>query len=310
MKITALAGGVGGAKLSYGLAKLLNPEELSIVVNTGDDFEHFGLYISPDVDTVCYTLAGIANPSTGWGIKGDTFHTIEALTRLGAPNWFQLGDVDLATHLERTRLLNQGTTLTKTTQQICKNLGVDHPVLPMTDDRVSTWVETKELGFLPFQEYFVKHRFDPKCKSFLFKGIDKAKPGIQVLESLDESDAVVICPSNPFVSIDPILSLKGIREIIEHKFVVCVSPIIGGNAVKGPLAKMFIELGHKPSPQVVIDHYQGLLDCIFLDPEDEKEILPETRSSIIIHATDILLPEEASRVRLAKEILDLIKNHL
>jgi LPPG:FO 2-phospho-L-lactate transferase len=310
MKIAALAGGVGGAKLAQGLAEILNPEELSIIVNTGDDFEHFGLFISPDVDTVCYTLAGIANPSTGWGISGDTFHTFDALTHLGAPDWFRLGDVDLATHMERTRLLNQGMTLTDITQKICKNLGVIHSVLPMTDNRVSTWVETEEFGFLPFQEYFVKHRFEPKCKSFQFKGIENAEPSDRVLQSLNESDAIVICPSNPFVSIDPILALKGTREIIDRKFILCVSPIIGGNAVKGPLAKMFLELGYQSSPKKVIEHYQGLVDCIVLDPADEGETMLEVGSSIIIHATDIFLPDKANRVRLAREILDYLNNHL
>jgi len=306
MKIAALAGGVGGAKLANGLAELLDPEELSIIINTGDDFELFGLHISPDVDTVCYTLAGMANPSTGWGINGDTFHTLEALTRLGAPNWFQLGDLDLATHLERTRLLSEGMTLTKATHQICKKLGISHPVLPMSDDLVSTWVETEEFGFLPFQEYFVKHHFIPKCKSFLFKGIDEAEPSDQVLKSLKESDAIVFCPSNPFVSIDPILALKGVREIIDQKFVVCISPIIGGNAVKGPLAKMFIELGFQPSIQAVVKHYCGLVDCVFIDSVDTNEISLETRSSIIIHATDILISEKARQVLLAKEILNLL----
>lgn len=310
MKIAALAGGVGGAKLAQGLAELLNPEELSIIVNTGDDFNHIGLHISPDVDTVCYTLAGIANPSTGWGIVGDSFQTFEALIHLGAPDWFKLGDVDLATHLERTRLLGQGETLSDITQHLCKMLKVSHPVLPMTDDSVSTWVETEEYGFLPFQEYFVKHRYTPKCKSFLFKGIDEADPGDQVLRSIKESDAVVICPSNPFVSIDPILSLKGVREIIDGKFVICVSPIIGGNAIKGPLAKMFIELGYQPSPQAVINHYQGLVACILIDPMDNGEISSISRSSIIIHATDILIPDKTGRVRLAKEILELISNYL
>lgn len=310
MKIAALAGGVGGAKLAHGLAAVLNPEELSVIVNTGDDFKHLGLFISPDIDTVCYTLAGIANPATGWGIDGDSYHTFEALYRLGAPDWFKLGDIDLATHLERTRLIGHGETLTQITRHFCEKLDVVHSVLPMSDDRVATWVDTEEYGSLPFQEYFVKHRFAPKCKSFLFIGIKEAKPGEKVLKSLIEADVVVICPSNPFVSIDPILSLNGVREIIDQKFVLCVSPIIGGNAVKGPLAKMFLELGYLPSPQTVIDHYHGLVDCIFIDPSDAMEMEMETRSSIIIHATDILIPEKASRVRLAKEILDLLKKIL
>jgi LPPG:FO 2-phospho-L-lactate transferase len=310
MKIAALAGGVGGAKLAQGLAEILNPADLSIIVNTGDDFEHFGLYISPDVDTVCYTLAGIANPDTGWGIAADTFQTFTALTRFGAPNWFKLGDIDLATHLERTRLLDQGESLTNITHHMCRKLGVTHSVLPMTDERVSTWVDTEEFGILPFQEYFVKYRFEPKCKSFLFKGIDEAEPGEQVLETLIGSDAVVICPSNPFVSIDPILALKGVRETIKRKFVLCVSPIIGGNAIKGPLAKMFLEFGYQPSPQAVIDHYQGLVDCILIDPDDNGEISSEARSSIMIHETEILIPDIAGRVRLAKEILDLIRIQL
>ncbi len=310
MKITALAGGVGGAKLADGLAQILGPEELSIIVNTGDDFKHLGLSISPDLDTVCYTLAGIANPTTGWGIANDTFNTYNALTQLEAPDWFRLGDIDLATHLERTHLTSHGETLTKITGHICRKLGVRHAVLPMTDDHVATWVETEELGELPFQEYFVKHHFNLKCKQIIFKGIEQAKLTDAVLETISQADAVVICPSNPFVSIDPILNLNGLRELIDGKFVLCVSPIIGGNAVKGPLAKMFRDFGYEPSPGAVINHYKGLVDCIVLDKSDAESLEDETLSSIIMHATDILIPDKTGRIRLAKEVVELIKNNL
>lgn len=306
MKITALAGGVGGAKLAQGLAGVLQPDELCILVNTGDDFQYAGLHISPDLDTVCYTLAGIANAATGWGIEGDSFHTFKALQKMGGPDWFLVGDLDLATHLFRTQTLLKGESLTHITKMISSRLGVRHTILPMSDDVVSTWVETEEMGWLPFQEYFVKLRFVPKVVSFEFRGIEDARSTAEAIDWLEASDAIILCPSNPFVSIDPILSLGGLREIIEQKPVLCVSPIIKGQAVKGPLAKIFREMGAEPSPLVVAQHYDGLVDMLVMDRLDAPLDKSGLRSSIITHATDILIPDRQSRVRLAKEIIEII----
>ncbi len=205
LSIVALAGGVGGAKFAHGLAQLLSPEELTIIVNTGDDFEHFGLSISPDLDTVCYTLAGLANPETGWGRAGETWQAMDNLRQLGAPDWFALGDRDLATHLERTRQLKEGQTLTEITRHFCAAWGVKHPVLPMSNDPVRTMVDTVEYGELPFQEYFVKHRCEPRVRGFRFEGIESARPTPEVRAALARADAIIFCPSNPWVSIDPIL---------------------------------------------------------------------------------------------------------
>jgi len=309
MKITALAGGVGGAKLARGLAEILTSEELTIIVNTGDDFEHLGLKISPDLDSVIYLLAGIANPVTGWGIADDTFTTYDSLSRMGAPDWFRLGDIDLATHLTRTYLYKQGDSLTKITRNICDALSVKHLVLPMTDDPVATWIETEESGDIPFQEYFVKKRCEPKIKSVRFAGIEAAKPGERVLDSIEQSDAVIICPSNPFVSIDPILSLGEVREFVDRKLTVCVSPIIGGKAVKGPLAKMFLEMGSQPSPQSVVDHYGGLVDCLIVDSSDISGEMLNNGSSIIFHAADILIPDKSNQIRLALDIIKLVEKY-
>jgi len=233
MKIVALAGGVGGAKLANGLAQIQHPEDLTIIVNTGDDFKHLGLFICPDLDTVCYKLAGLANPETGWGRADESWHAIENITRLGGPNWFHLGDQDLGTHLERTRRLKAGQTLSQITRDFCAAWGIGPTVLPMSDDPVPTIVLTDE-GELPFQEYFVHRRCEPRVRGFRFQGVDGAHPAPGMIAAIREADLVVICPSNPWVSIDPILALPNIRSEIGSRRVVAVSPIIGGKAVKGP----------------------------------------------------------------------------
>ncbi|MBI4730917.1 MAG: 2-phospho-L-lactate transferase [Chloroflexi bacterium] len=304
MKLVALAGGVGGAKLTDGLAQLLPPENLTIVVNTGDDFEHLGLYISPDLDTVCYTLAGLANPKTGWGRAGETYHLLESLAVLGGETWFRLGDKDLATHLERTRRLHAGETLSHITRLFCRAWGVRHTVLPMSDDSVRTMVETVKYGELSFQEYFVHQRCEPKVKGFRFVGIESARAAPGVLEAIEMADAVVLCPSNPWVSIDPILAVAGIRSALEKKKVVAVSPIIGGKTVKGPAAKMYSELGVRPSALAVAEHYSGLLTGFVMDQLDAKlaEEIPITTM-----VTDILMPTQDDRRRLAQDVLDLIR---
>lgn len=305
LRIVALAGGVGGAKLADGLAQILPPEDLTIIVNTGDDFEHLGLYICPDLDTVCYTLAGLANPETGWGRAGETFHTLEAIEKLGGETWFRLGDKDLATHIERARRLREGQPLGQITQNFCRAWGVQHTVLPMSDDHVRTIVDTHEYGELPFQEYFVHRKCAPRVKGFRFKGIEDAKPAPGILEAIETADAIILCPSNPWVSIDPILAVAGLRSALEAKIVVAVSPIIGGQTVKGPAAKMYAELGIQPSALAVAEQYKNLLAGFVLDTIDAA-LAPDVQT----HATDTLMKTPADRRRLAEDVLHFIENLL
>ena len=304
MKIVALAGGVGGAKLVDGLALLLQPRDLTIVVNTGDDFEHFGLYISPDLDTVCYTLAGLANNKTGWGQQGDSFHVLEYVQKLGGPGWFLLGDKDLATHLERTRLLGAGLLLSQITQIFCKTWGIRHLVLPMSNQPVRTIVNTVEYGELTFQEYFVHQNCKPKVQGFRFSGIESAQPTPGVLEAIEAADAIVFCPSNPWVSIDPILALAGIRSALTKKTVLAVSPIIKGHTIKGPAANMFTELGLPPSALSVAHHYGNLLSGFIMDSAD-SDLSREL--SIPVTVTDTIMITLDSRRNLAQVVLNSIK---
>lgn len=305
MKIVALAGGVGGAKLAHGLAQNLLPEELTIIVNTGDDFEHYGLYICPDLDTVCYTLAGLANPETGWGRVNETWNAIGNASRLGGPGWFNLGDQDLGTHLERTRRMKEGHCLSEITRDFCKAWGVLHTVLPMSDSPVRTIVETEE-GDLAFQEYFVHRRCEPRVKGFRLEGADTAEPAPGAREAIRSADAVIICPSNPWVSIDPILKIVPITG----KPVLAVSPIIGGQTVKGPAAKMYRELGIEPSALAVANHYHGLATDFVLDQVD-KQLQGEIMGlSMQILVTNTLMTSHDKRSRLAQEILVFIGNNL
>jgi LPPG:FO 2-phospho-L-lactate transferase len=306
-KVTALAGGVGGAKLADGLAQLLG-ENLTIIVNTGDDFEMFGLKICPDLDTVCYTLAGIANPESGWGRKDETWNAIENIKLLGGPTWFNLGDRDLATHLERTRRIKEGEPLSQITHYFNNIWNISAKILPMTDDPVFTQVITDE-GEMAFQEYFVKRRCEPSVKGFHFSGASNAKPAPGVLEALQEADLILFCPSNPWVSIDPILSIPGSRDVIKNHVVVAVSPIIGGKAVKGPVVKMYSELGIQPNALSVALHYGaresgGLLTGFMIDKIDAL-MLPELYSSGF-HPSDkdIIMRSPDDRRRLAEEVLE------
>ena len=214
LKIVALAGGVGGAKLAHGLAQVLPPDDLTVIVNTGDDFEHYGLYICPDLDTVCYTLAGLANLETGWGRMSETWNVIENAEKLGGPTWFRLGDRDLGTHLERTRRLKDGQTLSQVTNDFCKAWGIQHTVVPISDQPVRTIVKTEE-GDLPFQEYFVHRRCEPRVTGFRFEGVEQAQPAPKAREAIQSADAIVICPSNPWVSIDPILRVLSPLPMVE-----------------------------------------------------------------------------------------------
>jgi len=305
MKIVALAGGVGGAKLAHGLAQILPPEELTVIVNTGDDFEHYGLYVSPDLDTVCYTLAGMANPETGWGLMNESWNVIENASKLGGPDWFRLGDQDLGTHLERTRRLKEGQTLTQITKDFCKAWGVKHVVLPMSDQPVRTIVETEE-GDLAFQEYFVHRRCEPSVRGFRFDGLELAEPAPGARQAIQSADAVIICPSNPWVSIDPILQvLKRIEPPV-----IAISPIISGQTVKGPAAKMFLELGIEPSALAVANHYCDLVTGFVLDTSDQK--LEENIRSLNMRTlvTNTLMKSLDNRKQLASDVLDFVGKYL
>jgi LPPG:FO 2-phospho-L-lactate transferase len=301
--VVALAGGVGGAKLAHGLAQILPPEDLTVVVNTGDDFEHLGLHISPDLDTVMYTLAGLANPETGWGLRDESWNFLDALGRLGGETWFRLGDRDLATHVERSHRLWAGESLTEVTAALCAALGVRMRVLPMTDDIFRTMVQTGE-GELEFQEYFVQRRCEPRVTGFRFDGLGSAFPTEQVLTALDAADVIIFCPSNPFVSLDPILSLPGVRERVGRKRAVAVSPIVGGQAIKGPAAKMFAELEMEVTAASVAAHYAGLLRGFVLD-EVDAELKPSIESDTLqVLVTNTVMRSDADRARLAREVLD------
>lgn len=308
MNIVALAGGVGGAKLADGLSQIIPAGHLTVIVNTGDDFNHFGLHICPDLDTVCYTLGGLANAETGWGLAGESWCVLESLRALGAPTWFNLGDTDLATHLERTRRLGLGESLSQITQSFCRLWGIDTTVLPMSDEPIATRVLCVDEGELDFQQYFVERRCQPRVQSFRFEGIEHSKPAPGVLEALESADVVVFCPSNPWVSIDPILSVPGIRDWVAKKPVVAVSPIIDGKTVKGPAAKMYAELGIQPSALAVADHYREVLRAFVLDHVDAEQSIQIERWGIMSVDTKVIMSTREDRVRLAREILLICEN--
>jgi LPPG:FO 2-phospho-L-lactate transferase len=304
LKVAALAGGVGGAKLADGLSRNLPPGHLTVIVNTADDFEHLGLSISPDLDTVTYTLAGIANPATGWGRQDESWNFLQVLEELGGPAWFRLGDRDLALHVERTRRLALGEPLSRITADLAGRLGVQQVILPMTDDRVRTIVDT-QAGELPFQEYFVLHHYEPAVRGFHFEGSDRAQPAPGVLEAVNSADLVVFCPSNPFVSLDPILSLPAIAEAVRAKPVVGVSPIVGGRALRGPAAKMFTELGVAPSALSAAAHFRDIMNAFIIDLEDAN-LSPDIRKlGLEVLVTEAVMRTPDDRARLAQEVLDL-----
>ena len=305
MKILALAGGVGGAKLADGIYRLVPKVELTVIVNTGDDFTHYGLNICPDLDTVCYNLAGMENPETGWGRGSEGWETMELVKQLGGPDWFSLGNRDLATHLERTRRLNQGEPLSTITADFCETWGISARILPMSDDPVPTLVKTDQ-GLLPFQEYFVKLASKPEVSGFIFKDVERSKPAPGVIAEIERADLVVICPSNPWVSIAPILSVPGIMEALQKKIVLAVSPIIGGEAVKGPAAKMFREMGIEPSALAVAEGYSDLITGFILDQKDKpliKDIISLFDGKIWILNADTWMKNRQERIRLAGEVV-------
>ena len=307
MKCVALCGGVGGAKLALGLSHVLSGENLTLIVNTGDDFTHLGLHISPDLDTVMYTLSGLANAQQGWGRAGETWAFMAALRKLGGEDWFQLGDLDLATHVERTRRLAAGEPLSHITREFFAALGVGARVLPMSDDPVRTIIHTPR-GELAFQHYFVRDKCAPAVTGFSFAGSEQAAPAPGILQALGDPDlgCVIICPSNPFVSINPILAVPGIRAALKtvRAPVIAVSPIVGGRAIKGPTAKMMYELGIPQTAEAVAAHYDGLLDGFILDETDSALAQQLETTGLVCATAQSVMHTEQDRVELARNVLD------
>ncbi len=303
--ITALAGGVGASKLLDGLSRAISPEEISIIVNTGDDIEMFGLYIAPDLDIVAYTLAGVVNSDFGWGINSDTFYCLDLLLRYtDQERWFNLGDRDLATHLFRTDKLRQGWTLSQVTEQIRQTLGVKSRILPMTDTHTPTTILTGE-GEMHFQEYLVKHRARPTVKGICFENIESAKPAPGVAEAILESEAVIICPSNPLISIGPILAVPGTRELLKQTQakVAVISSVVAGESLKGPTDLMLRNLGMEVSALQIAKLYEDIADIFILDKQDEA-LKPEIeRLGLKVVVTDTVMRNAAKKLELAKTTL-------
>lgn len=301
-RIVALCGGIGGAKLGYGLSRIVSPEKLSIIVNTGDDFTHFGLHVSPDIDTVIYTLADRANRQTGWGREDETWRFMEAMRELGGPQWFNLGDTDLATKAYRTQRLAEGASLTQVTGEIARALGVECTILPATDDPAPTVVRTASED-LAFQHYFVRERWQPEVRGLLLDAARSARPTTQVIEALRQEslDAIVLCPSNPYLSIDPILAVPRIRKALcdAKAPIVAVAPLVGGEAIKGPLSKMMKELGLDASLQTIADHYADFLDVMVVDETDAE--IPVS-GPMLVHAQTVMKTAE-DRIGLATKVL-------
>ena len=304
--VVALAGGVGGAKLALGFSHILGSEELTVVVNTADDDRFYGLHVSPDLDTVLYTLAGVSNAEMGWGLAGESFRTLDRLKEYGVDAWFNLGDLDLATHLYRTKMLDEGKTLSEVCQQLARSLGVEHKILPVTDSPIKTMVETQD-GIMSFQEYFVKNRCDPIVKSIDFNGSSNCTVTPGVRQAVLNMDLLVFCPSNPFVSIAPILSVPGFKEMIESFSgkSIGVSPIVGGEAIKGPAAKMLKELGHDVSPVGVARQYVGLCNTFIIDEKD-VDLKQEIESlGMNVFVTQTIMETDQDKKRLAEYILEI-----
>ena len=300
-RILAITGGVGGAKLALGLAHRLGPDEVLFAVNTGDDFTHLGLEIMPDLDTLTYTLSGLANPTLGWGRSDETWHFLDTLAALGGDSWFRLGDRDLALHTHRTALLRAGRSRTDVADMIARALGIAHRLVPMSDDPVRTVVHTPE-GPLAFQHYFVRERCAPTVTGFHFDGVEQARPNPLILEWLESATGIIICPSNPFVSVDPLLHLPGMRDALRRARapVIAVSPIVGGEAIKGPTAKMMQELAVPATAAQVAAHYGDLLDGFVLDQADAGAH-GQLRPATIVAQTVMLTL--ADRVALAETVL-------
>jgi len=302
--ITALAGGVGAARFLQGLVKVVPEKEITVIVNTGDDIELYGLHISPDLDIIMYTLAGIVDEEKGWGIRGDTFHCLNMLQRYGHETWFNLGDKDFATHIYRTHLLRNGLSLSEATKRLCQRLGLKVRILPMTDSKFETKIVTPE-GTLHFQEYLVKRRAQDEVKDVVFEGSEKAQPAPEILDSILNADAVIVCPSNPIVSIGTILSLKDIRNALEETEakIAAISPIVGGSPIKGPADKLMRGLGLEVSAYAVAHLYRDFLDVFVIDRVDHVEKERIQRLGLNVVTTNTIMRSLEDKVQLARVTL-------
>jgi len=300
-RVVVLCGGIGGAKLALGLYRVLAPGRLTVIVNTGDDFEHLGLKVSPDLDTVLYTLAGLADRERGWGRGDESWQFMRALDELGGETWFQLGDRDLAMHVLRTQWLRAGRSLSGFAELVAHQYGIAARIVPMTEAPVHTMLET-DAGDLPFQQYFVRQQCEPVVRRIRFSGADKATPSAGLAGLVADADAIVICPSNPYLSVDPILAVSGIASAIaaRHAPAIAVSPIIGGHAVKGPTAKIMRELGIAATTQTIAEHYRGLIDGLVIDESDRTD---EFSAGIPVLVTRTLMNDVSDRERLANDVL-------
>jgi LPPG:FO 2-phospho-L-lactate transferase len=302
----ALAGGVGGARMAYGLSRALSAKDLLVAVNTGDDFRHMGLAISPDLDTVAYTLAELDDQERGWGRSDETWHFMRALAKLGGPAWFQLGDADLALHVTRTRLMAEGRPLGEITRTLNGAMGISCRVVPMTDDAVATIVHS-DAGPLEFQDYFVRQRCEPVALGFEYRGAAEARPHAELMQAMasESLDGIILCPSNPWLSIGPMLAMPDLRAALDGASapVVAVSPIVGGRAVKGPAAKLMAELGVEVSALAVARHYQGLADAFVIDHADAALKGDIEALGMQVLVTETIMRSRADRERLAREIL-------
>jgi len=306
--ITALAGGVGGARFLRGLAKILGPDELKIIVNTGDDEEFYGLHVSPDVDIITYTLAGVVDEERGWGFRGDTYNVQSTLEKLGCETWFKLGDRDLAVHIYRTWRMRNGAKLSEITKEIARALGVKHEIIPMSDEPVRTYIKTPE-DTLPFQRYFVERKARDKVIGIEYRGAEKAKPAPGVVEAIMDADYVIVCPSNPFLSIGTILSINNIRKAIKETRAkkLAISPIIGGAAVKGPADKIMQSLGYEVSALGVAKIYKWFLDIMVLDERDRDLVSRIEELGMRAYCTDTLMKSEEDSIRLARFCLRILE---
>ncbi len=306
--IVALAGGVGAARFLDGLGRIIRPEELFVIGNTGDDLEIHGLHISPDIDTVLYTLAGIANRVNGWGIQGDTFNCLDALGRLGAETWFQLGDRDLATHMYRTERLRAGVPLSTVTAELAKRFGLRATITPMSDNPVRTMIETRS-GVLDFQTWFVKRRTRDLVRAVKFQGAARSRPAPGILDAIRRASAIIFCPSNPVISIGPILAVPGIRTAIEHRRSksIAISPIVAGRALKGPAARMMRSMGMAPSARGVAGHYRGLVDVFVLDREDARLAPAIEQLGMRAVVTNTIMTGAPQKKALARAVLNSLE---
>jgi LPPG:FO 2-phospho-L-lactate transferase len=306
--IVVLTGGTGGAKLIEGIAAEVDPGDVTIICNTADDCVFYGLYVSPDIDTITYTLAGMIDPAKGWGIKNDTFAALEQLRRLGDDAWFQLGDKDLATHIMRTRLLKEGYKLSAVVGKMSRRLGVQAKILPMSDEPIETRIVTPQ-GEISFQEYFVKYHWAPEVRAVRFVSAEQSNPAPGVIDAIERAEAVIICPSNPITSIGPILAVPGIRSALTEARapVVAVSPIIGMAAISGPAHELMIACGKDASALGIAECYNDFLDKLMLADEDRGLVSQIEKLHIEVILTDIRMISLADKRRLALKVLDLAK---